>query len=241
LKALKIDEQLAEAHTLLAVVLALYDYDLSGGEREFKRAIELNPNSAFAHQWYGHYLASLARADEALKEIKRAQELDPLSLVINTELGVPFYITRQYDKATAQFKRALEMDPNMPFARFFLGWTYAQKGMYGEAIAMLSKPESDHPFVLGPLAQNYALSGRKSDARRIIDRLNEQANHRYVAAYGLAVVYLALGDKEQALRWLEESYENREDGFIWINTDPAWDSLRSEPKFKDLAARVGLR
>jgi serine/threonine-protein kinase len=238
MNALKIDDQLAEAHTLLAVVLALYDYDLSGGEREFKRAIELNPNSALAHQWYGHYLASLARADEALKEIRRAQELDPLSLVINTELGIPFYITRQYDQAIEQFKKVLEMDPNMEFARFFLGWAYAQKGMYEEAIAMLSKPESDHPFVLGTLAQNYALSGRKSEALKLIDRLNEQTKHRYVAAYSVAPIYLALGNKGQALQWLEKSYENREDGFIWINTDPAWDGLRSDPRFQELARRV---
>ncbi|SRR6266516_412702 len=239
-KALKIDEQLAEAHTSLAVVLALYDYDFPGGEREFKRAIELNPNSALAHQWYGYYLASLARADEAFKEIKRAQELDPLSLLINMELGMPFYFTRQYDQAIEQFKRALEMDSNMELARLYLGSSYAQKGMYEEAIAMLSKPESDHPFVLASLGQNYALSGKRSEARKIIDRLNEQSKHRYVSPYGVAKVYLGLGDKEQALRWLEKSYENREDGFIWINSDPAWDSLRSEPRFQSLARRVGL-
>jgi TolB-like protein/predicted Zn-dependent protease len=238
-QALKIDEHLAEAHTSLAVVLALYDYDLSGGEREFKRAIDLNPNSASAHQWYGYYLASLARADEAFKEIKHAQELDPLSLLINTELGMPFYFMRQYDRAIEQFKRALEMDPNMRFARLWLAWTYVQKGMYEEAIAMLSKPESDHPFVLAVLGQNYALSGKRSEAQKIIDRLNEQSKHRYVSPYGVAKLYLGLGNKEQALRWLEKTYENREDGFIWINTDPAWDSLRSEPRFQDLARRVG--
>jgi serine/threonine protein kinase/tetratricopeptide (TPR) repeat protein len=237
-KASKIDEQLAEAHTLLAVVLALYDYDLSGGEREFKRAIELNPNSALAHQWYGYYLASLARADEAFKEIKRAQELDPLSLLINTELGMPFYFTRQYDRAIEQFKRALEMDPNMRFARLWLAWTYVQKGMYEEAIAILSKPESDHPWILAALGQTYALSGKRAEAQKMIDRLNEQAKHGYVTAYAVAKPYLGLGDKEQALRWLEKSYENREDGFIWINTDPAWDGLRSEPRFQDLARRV---
>src|SRR3989442_7953566 len=237
-KALKIDEQLAEAHTLLAVVLALYDYDFPGGEREFKRAIELNPNSALAHQWYGYYLASLARADEAFKEIKRAQELDPLSLLINTELGMPFYFTRQYDRAIEQFKRALEMDPNNLFARLWLAWTYVQKGMYEEAIAM-SKPESDRPFVLAFLGQTYALSGKRSEAQKIIDRLNEQSKHRYVSPYGVAKVYLGLGDKELALRWLEKSSENREDGLLWVNTDPSWDSLRSEPRFHDLARRVG--
>ena len=237
-KALKIDEQLAEAHTLLAVVLALYDYDFPGGEREFKRAIELNPNSASAHQWYGYYLAGLARADEAFGEIKRAQELDPLSLIINGELGMPFYFTRQYDRAINEFKKALEIDPNIGLTRVFLSWTYVQKGMYEEAIAMLSKPESDHPWIIAALAQNYSLSGKRAEAQKMIDRLNEQAKHKYVTAYTVAKLYLGLGDKEQALRWLEKSYENREDGFIWINTDPAWDGLRSEPRFQDLARRV---
>jgi Tfp pilus assembly protein PilF len=239
-KALRIDDTLAEAHTVLAIVQAFYDYDLPGAEKEFKRAIELNPGSASVHQWYGWYLVALKRADEALKEIKHAQELDPLSLMINVELGMPFYVTRQYDQAIEQFKKAVEMDPNGAFARFSLGWTYILTGRYEEAIAISSKPGSDDPYLLAATGHAYALLGKRAEAQKMIERLKEQSTQRYVPPDIIAKIYIGLGEKEQALDWLEKSYEDREDALIWLNSDPLFDDLRSEPRFRDLVRRVGL-
>jgi serine/threonine-protein kinase len=238
-KALRIDDTLAEAHTLLASVQAFYDYDLPGAEKEFKRAIELNPGSASAHQWYGWYLAPLKR-DEALKEIKRAQELDPLSLLINAELALPFYVTRQYDRAIEQLRRAVEMDPNGTLARNWLGYNYIQKGMYEEAIAVTNKPESDDPYLLAVTGRAYAMLGKRAEAQKIIARLQERAKQRYVSPYLIAMIYLGLGEKEHVLDWLEKSYQSREDAFTGLNCDPAFDDLRSEPRFQDLVRRVGL-
>ena len=239
-QALRIDDTLAEAHTSLALVEAFYDYDLSRAEREFKRAIELNPGSASAHQWYGWYLFVLKRAEEALREIKRAQELDPLSVLINGELGMPFYFTRQYDRAIEEHKKAVGMNPDNSFARIGLARNYIQKGKYEEAIAIASTPEPDDPYLLAIIGEAYARLGKKAEAQKMIERLNEQAKRRYIPPYAIAYVYLGLGKKQQALDSLEESYENREDTMIWLNSDPVWDSLRSEPRFQDLVRRVGL-
>jgi eukaryotic-like serine/threonine-protein kinase len=214
IKALRIDDTLAEAHTSLASVQAFFDYDLSNAEREFKRAIELNPGSASAHQWYGWYLFVLKRADEAVKEIKRAQELDPLSLIINGELGMPFYFTRQYDRAFEQYKKAVDMDPNNWFARIGLARTYIQQRKYEEAIAVANKPESGDPYLLSATGDAYARSGNRTEAQKIIEKLKEQSKQRYIPPYAVAWIYEALGEKQQALDWLEKSYENREDTML---------------------------
>jgi tetratricopeptide (TPR) repeat protein len=200
----------------------------------------LNPGSASAHEVYGWYLASTKRADEALKEIRWAQELDPLSYGINTELGLPYYFTRQYDRAIEQFKKAVEMDPNGTFARTCLAGTYIQKGMYEEAIAISTRPESDDPYLLASTAHAYALLGKRAEAQKIIERLKKQAKLRYVPPYIMARIYIGLGEKEHAMEWLEKSYEDREDSLIWLNSDPGLDGLRSEPGFQDLVRRVGL-
>jgi len=238
-KALRIDDTLAEAHTSLASVQAFYDYDLPGAEKEFKRAIELNPGSASAHQWYGWYLAVLKRADEALREIRRAQELDPLSLLINGELGMPFYFTRQPDRALEQYRKAVEMDPNNSFARISLAMTYIQKRMYDEAISVASKPESDDAYLLAAAGDAYARLGKRTDALKMIERLKEQSKRRYVPPFAIAIIHIGLGEKEQALDLLEKSYENREDTMTWLNSDPILDDLRSEPRFQELVRRVG--
>lgn len=238
LKALSLDDTLAEAHTLLASVLAFYDYDFPAAEREFKRAIELNPGSAVVHQWYGWYLASFKRADEALIEIRRAQELDPLSLFINAELGLPFYLTRRYDQAIVQYKRAFEMDPNSILARIGLANSYIKKGMYEEAISVSSEPETDDSFLLGTKAHALARLGNRMEAQKIIEQLNSQ--QRYQPSYVFTIIHIGLGDKEQAIEWLERAYENREDGMVWLNSDPILDDIRTDPRFRELVRKVGL-
>lgn len=238
-KALQIDETLAEAHTALAIVLALYDYDFAGGEREFKRAIELNPGSAYVHQWYGWYLTSINRADEGLKEIKRAQELDPLSSVINWEVGLPFYVMRKYDQAIEQFKKAVEMDPGS-FARTLLSWAYIQKGMYEEALKVVNDPESDDSYLIAATGYVYALMGKRAEAQKSIQRLEMLAKQTYVSPNIMAKIYIGLGEKQHAIEWLEKAYEIREDSVTWLNSEPSFDSVRSEPRFQDLVRRVGL-
>ena len=240
LEALKIDDTLAEAHTSLAAVQAFYDYDIVSSEREFKRALELNPGSASAHQWYAWYLFVLKRPEEALREIRRAQELDPLSLLINGEVGMAYYFARQYDRAIEEDKKAMEMDPNNSFARIGLTRNYIQIRKYEEAIATASKPEPDDSYLLASLGEAYARSGKTAEAQKVIDKLNELTKQRYVPPYAVAWIYVGLGQKQQALDWLEKSYANREDTMIWLNSDPSLDDLRSEPRFQDLVRRVGL-
>jgi len=241
-KALELDDNLAEAHTTLAIAIWLYDFDFSQANREFQRAIELNPNYATGHQQYGNItLSALGRFDDAIAEGKRAVELDPLSLVINTDLAVDYHYARRYDEAIAQFRKTLEMDPGYYFAYVNLGQALEMKGARDSAIAQYHKARAlnDDPSVLGLLAHIYAASGNKTEAMKILEQLKELSKQRYVAAYSFALVYLGLGDKEEALRWLEQSYQDRSGSDVgWIRVDPLLDPLRSDPRFEALAEKI---
>src|SRR5205807_937960 len=208
-KALELDNTLAEARTSLAIAIWLYDFDFSQANREFQRAIELNPNYAIVHQQYGNItLSALGRFDDAIAEGKRAVELDPLSLVINTDLAVDYHYARRYDEAIAQFRKTLEMDPGYYYAHVDLGQVLAAKRAFGEAISEYQKARAlnDDPFVLGLLGHAYASSGNKSEALKILEQLKGVSRQRYVSMYSFAIVYLALGDKQETLRWLEQGY-----------------------------------
>jgi TolB-like protein/Tfp pilus assembly protein PilF len=241
-KALELDDNLAEAHTSLAQVLCYYDFDFVGSIREFKRAIELNPNYPTARQWYGNStLVALGRFDEATAEVKRAIELDPASLVINTDLGTTYYRERRYDEAIAQLKKTLEMDPAFYYAHWNLGSAFAAKGDYNAAIEEYQKARTlnEDPSMLGLLALAYANSGNKAEAMKIRDRLEALSKERYVSAYCFALVYLGLGDKEAALRWLEKSFQDRAGDYLrYIKVDPLLDSLHGDPRFKALVQKV---
>jgi TolB-like protein/Tfp pilus assembly protein PilF len=241
-KALELDDSLGEAHTSFAQVLCYYDFDFSQATREFQRAIELNPNYATAHQWYGNSdLVALARFDEAIAEVKRAIELDPLSLVINTDLGTTYYRARRYDEAIEQLRKTLEMDPGFYYTRWNLGSALAAKGALDAAIGEYQKARalSDNPLMLGLLAHAYGSSGNKAEAMKILDQLAALSKQRYVSAYTFALVYLGLGDKEQALRWLAKSYQERAgDALRYIRVDPLLDPLRGDPRFEELVVRV---
>jgi serine/threonine-protein kinase len=245
MRALELDETLAEAHTALARVLAVYDWDWAGAEKEFKRAIELNPRYAVAHQWYGSYCEATGRHNEAIAEERRALELDPLSLTINFELGLAFYYAHEYDQAIEQFKKTLELDPNFPPTYQFLPAAYEQKGMYGEAIAGFQKAiplkgGSEWSFSMSGLGHVYAVSGKKSEARLVLDELKQLSGQEDVPAYGIALVYAGLGDKDQAFAWLEKGYQERSFQMSWLKVEPRWDSLRSDPRFANLVRRTGL-
>jgi TolB-like protein/tetratricopeptide (TPR) repeat protein len=241
-KALEIDDTLAEAHTALAIATWLYDFDFSQANREFQRAIELNPNYAIAHQQYGNILlTALGQFDEAIAEGKRAVELDPLSLVINSDLGVDYFFARRYDEAITQLRKTLEMDPGYYYGYVNLGQALDLKGARDAAIAEYQKARAlnDDPYILGLLARSYGLSGNKTEAEKILNQLKEISKQRYVAAYSFALTYLGLGDKEEALRWLEQAYQDRAGNDIgWIRVDPLLDPLRGESRFEALADKI---
>ena len=245
MRALELDETLAEAHTSLARVLAIYDWDWPGAEKEFKRAIELNPRYAIAHQWYGDYFEVTGRHNESIAEERRAVELDPLSLTISFELGTAFYYARNYDQAIEQFQKTLELDPNFPAVYAFLPAAYEQKGMYDEAIAGFQKGitprgRSGWPMTVPGLGHVYAVSGKKGDARTVLNELKQLSGQEYVPAYGIALIYAGLGEKDQAFAWLEKAYEEHSFKMAWLKVEPRWDSLRSDPRFADLVHRLGL-
>jgi serine/threonine protein kinase/TolB-like protein/Flp pilus assembly protein TadD len=246
LKALEIDDTLAEGHASLAWVKTIYDWDRSGGEKEFQRAIELNPAYATAHFWHALALASMGRSEEAIAEQKRALELDPLSLIINRVLGLDFYYARHYDQAIEQEQLTLEMDPNFTFAHMQRGQAYVQKSMYKQGIAECEKElvvSPRHPYALLGLGYAYAVAGRSAEAQKVLDQLNAISDQKYVPAMSRVGVYVGLGDKEKAFEWLGKAYEDRSIGssFAAIKMDPIYDPLRSDPRFQDLLRRMNLQ
>jgi len=242
LKALQIDNRLAEAHCALASVESRYDWNWSEAEREFKTAIELNRNYDTAHHWYALHLALTRRFDESLQEIKRAQELDPLSLPINANMGRILYFSRQYDQAIKQLQYTLELDPNFWGAHYKLAEVYATTGRYQEAIAEYSKSaelEGDKELA-GVLSKGYAESGYRGAMQMWLNKLVERSTQQHVSPLGLAEQYLALGKNDQALNWLEKAADDRVSWIVLINAQPKFDSLRKEPRFKELLRREGL-
>jgi serine/threonine-protein kinase len=244
-RALELDETLAEAHTALAYVLLNYYWDFREANREFQRAIALNPNYATAHQWYGngYLLAIMERFDEAIAEGKRALELDPLSLIVNSDLGQDYYFARQYDQAIEQLLKNAEIDPSFYTAHANLGMAYQAKGSFQEALAEYRRARelSDDPIVLARLGYALAASGQRTGALQTLDQLKEISKQRYVPAYGFAILYAGLGEKEQAFEWLERSYQDREPKLTRLKVDPLLDPLRPDPRFADLVHRVGLQ
>ncbi|MGB8803990.1 MAG: tetratricopeptide repeat protein [Chthoniobacterales bacterium] len=240
-KALALDDTLAEAHSSLAASLCYYDFDFAQAAREFQRAIELNPNYATAHQWYGIvYFAAQGRFDEAISEVKRALELDPLSLIINSDLGRTYYFARRYDEAVEQLHKTLEMDSNFFFAHRHLGCVLEVKGDFPAAIKEYQKARelNDDPRVLALLGHVFAVSGNKTEAIKILDQMKALSQGRYVSAYSFALLYLGLGDKNEALRWLEQSYQDRFPEITRIKVEPLLDPLRGDPRFQALAEKV---
>jgi len=247
LRALEIDDTLAEAHSSLAYIEAINDWDWSGAEREFKRAIELNPNYAGSHQGYGVALALTGRLSEAMAEEKRALQLDPLSLLINGSLGVTLYEARQYDQAIEQERKTLDLDANYLVALMGLGVAYVQKSMYQESIAELEKAvavSGGNTSALSNLGYAYAMAGRRAEAQKVLDKLNERSKEGYIPAGARARIYAGLGDKDKIFQWLETAYAERSiAGTLpgMIKVDPVYDPLRSDPRFADLLRRMNLQ
>jgi eukaryotic-like serine/threonine-protein kinase len=248
-KALRIDDTLAEAHTSLAWVMAIYDWDWSGAEREFQRAISLNPNYAPAHQWYGILLWNTGRMDESLAQERQALQLDPLSNIINRNVGDVFVFQHKYDEGIAQYRKTLQVDPTFTSAMNNMAMAYAHKGMYSEAIAEFQKgaaTASANGAAAAPspvLAYIYAKSGRTAEAKQMLAGILEGAKRRYVPANTIARIYAALGGKDKAFEWLEKGYIERsltsQSGSMIV--DPSFDPLRQDPRYIDLLRRINLK
>lgn len=241
-RAIELDDTLAEAHTSLAQAL-YFDWNFADADKEFRRAITLNPNYATAHHWYGFgNLQTEERFDDAIRELKRAQELDPFSLIINTDLGHTYINAGQYDKAIEQLRKSLEMDQDFYYAHWCLGLAYEMKGSFREAQAEYEKALqlNDDPYVLALLGHLFAASGKKDQALKTLRQLEEISRQRYVPGYSFAIIYAELDEKDQAFQWLEKCYQERCTDMIGIKFDPVVKNLRSDPRFADLVRRVGV-
>lgn len=241
-KALQIDETLAEAHASLAYAKEEYDWDLAGAEREYKRAIELSPHYATAHQWYAVHLAVRGSHQKAVAEIKQALELDPLSLIINTNVAWVFYFARQYDEVVEQSQKTLELDPNFVSAHWMLGQGYRQKGMHDKAIAEFQRAVqlSPDPNHVADLGHAYAVAGRRAEAQKIVNELRELSKRRYFPPYFIALIYVGLDDKNQAFEWLEKAFAERSANLTVLKAEPMFDPIRDDPRFQALLQRIGL-
>ena len=243
LKALALDDTLADAHTTLGAVLFYGDWDWSASEKEFKRAIDLNPSHAEAHQMYSIFLSTRGRGDEAIAEIGIAQHLDPLALGPSVTAGWTFYYARQYDRAIEQCRKSLELDPNYVSAHDCLGNAYLGKGAYEQAIAecqVVASRSNDDPLRLAGLGRAYALAGRRGEAQKILTKMLVASKVHYVPPYFFGMIHAALDDKNQAFSWLEKAYNEHDAYLTRLKVDDAMDPLRSDPRFAKLRARMGL-
>jgi serine/threonine protein kinase/tetratricopeptide (TPR) repeat protein len=244
-KALELDDTLAEAHAALAYA-AFFDWDSSTAEREFKRAIELNPNSALSHEHYSQFLEARLRLNESMAEAKRAQELDPLS-PIASRLGFVYLFMLRYDESIAQFQNAVELYPDVAPIRAGLSWAYAKKQMFPQAISEYDKiPEqekavqAENQFVAGSRAWVYAVSGRRNDALKIAQEFKNLSDHAYVDFYWSAAIYAGLGDSDEAFRLLNKAYDQHSVSMPYLAVDVFWDGFHSDPRYLDLLRRTGL-
>jgi len=242
-KALQLDDNLDQAHTMLADVYFFYDYNLPAAESEFKRAIQISPNSAFAHGFYGWYLTSVKRFDEGIAEGQLARDLDPLSSETNFLLGQSLYLARRYDLAIKQLRLAINLDPNLWVGHDELGWVYEEQGNFPGAMTEIEKARALEPNVAEPLAslgRAYALSGQTAKAREVLVELNRNSLKINVTPYNVASIYSALGEKSAALDQLEKAYQARSFYLMWLSVDPQLDSLRGEPAFQAQVRRLRL-
>lgn len=244
LKALELDDSLAEGHAPLGALRVEHDLDLPGAEKEFRRAIDLNPNYATAHHWYGEeVLAAMGRSAEAVAELKRAEELDPLSRAISTTHGYVLYLARENDAAISQLRKTLELDANFAVAHMYLGRAYAQKKMFADAIEEFQKADDlsgGEPYFRAWLGYGYAVSGQAGKARKVLNQLKNLPNSNYVPPYDVAAIWVGLGEKDQALKWLQRSYEDHAPYYPAINVEPVFDPLRSDQRFQDLVRHIAF-
>jgi tetratricopeptide (TPR) repeat protein len=241
LRALEIDERMAEAYASLAFINCCFEWDWPTAEQNYLKAITLKPNYATAHHWYGEMLTTAGRFNESLAQLQVAQELDPLSLAINVDLAAAFYYAREYDRSENQLDNLLELNPGFIRARVILGQVYEQQRKYSKAVEMLRsavKLSDEDQVTLSALAHTLALAGETREASKILDDLVRPRKGRYVSAGNIATLHIALGQNEFAFDALEEAFKNRDIEIIWLRVNPVFDPLRSDPRFTKLLERV---
>jgi TolB-like protein/DNA-binding winged helix-turn-helix (wHTH) protein/Flp pilus assembly protein TadD len=242
IKALELNNTLGEAHNSLAFCMDAFDWDFASAEKEFRRAIELNPSYATAHHWYAWHLSLLGRNSEAISEMKKAKDLDPLSLIISADLAELLLIAHSYDESIQQSRRTIEMDANFALAHNQLAQAYIQKRMFDEAVAELQMAielSGGSPTFTANLARAYAAMGRRNEAIELLNDLRKHSSPGYSDASEIAAVYVALGDSDRAMTWLEKGFEERFNPSVLLR--PGFDPIRSDPRFQGLLRRIGLR
>jgi tetratricopeptide (TPR) repeat protein len=243
LKAVELDDTLAEAHASLAFVAETHEWDWPTAGREYKRALDLNPGYAAGHNWYAGYLMYLGRFEEGIAEAKCARELDPLSLAISNALGGRLLLAGRDHEAMEQIQKTLEMDPNFAPAHNRLGWAHLRNGTYEQAIEEFQKAmalsESDPDFIMD-LGYAYAVAGKRDEAQRILAELKRKHERGLAPSSALAIVFGALDEKDEALAWLERAYEERDPRLTYLKVGPRFDPLRQDPRFMEVLRRMGL-
>ena len=242
-KALQLDSTLAEPHASLGYYRFYFDWDWAAAEQEFRAAISLNPNYEIGYDWYGYYLTAMKRFEEAGTILKKAAELDPLSAPINTDIGFSLFYSGDYDAAIEKLNVSLAMNPNFGLAHLWLGRVYQEKKMFKESIAEYKiglQMTMQWPVAFAALGNVYGLSGDKKEAKNILDTLNLLSARRFVTSYGVALVYAALNEKDEAFQWLNKAYDERSHWLVWLRTDPRWINIRSDKRFAALVNKVGL-
>ena len=242
-KALEIDDTLAEAHATLGAVKQRFEWDREGAAQEFRRAIELNPTYATAHQWYAINFEINGESDAATAETRRALEIDPLSLIINARLGYCYYFSRQYDLAIEQYKKTIELDPNFAIAHSRLGWAYIQQGKNGEAVEELLRAgilSGTSTQTVAALRQAFVRSGLRGYWQKELELELAKSKLQYVSAYEIALLYARVGAKAQAFDWLDRAYEERSSALVYLKVEPGFDNLRQDSRFAEMLRRIHL-
>ncbi len=244
MRALEFDSTLAEAHASMAHIHLEFDYDWDAAEREYRRAIELDPKYPIAHHWYGGFLSAMGRHEEALQHAETARTLDPLSLIIQTWVGLRYYFAGKYESAIAEYLKALELDRDFAPAHWHLGWAYEQTGRFEEGVSEAERAlaiDGGSLLYLASLGHAYAKAGMENEARATLARLAQASTNRHVSAYHVAVIHIALGDTNAGLDWLERAYDERSPWIGYLRVDPRVDPVRSHPRFESLLGKSRLR
>ena len=243
-RALELNSNLTEAHTTLAYTHSIYDWDWDASENSFQRALSINPGYATANHWYAEYLMAVGRLDEAIKQSRQAQKHDPLDLIISTLLGMSYYFSRKFDESIVEGKKTLNMAPDYLPVYLWLGMSYEQKGEYQEAIDILVRGKNltsgADTKISALLAHVYAKAGKTALSTSELDEIKIKAKRQYVSAFNMARINLGLGNTEEALNWLEKAYDERSTWLTWINVDPSFDDLRSEPRFQAIIEQMNF-
>jgi serine/threonine-protein kinase len=242
-RALAIDDRLAEAHASMGYIRFFFDWDWPSAESELERSIQINPNYALGRFCHAVFLSSTGRPDEAIMESRRAQELDPLSLRFNALTGQLLFQAHKYDQAEDQAQKALEIEPSFWITHIVLGKVYLQKAMYSEALIEFQKARQfsgGNTEATSLMGYTYATSGDRTQAQKMLSELKEPSGNRYMSAYNIALVHLGIGERNQALDWLDKAYQDRDVRMVLLGVDPKWEVLVSEPRFTALLQRLKL-